>query len=122
MDSFGISYVLKMIVSLIVIIIAINVLLKKMEGFSQKKNAHMRVVERMPLSKSSSLCVVEVCGKYYLMSCTEQHNEILQELDSSEWQEDLLNPAKNHPPIENLKKAFFNQKMTSLKKEMRTKF
>lgn len=80
----GIEYVLKSVGALIFIIFAANVLLKKMNEYVSKGNKRMRILEKLPLSRTSSLYIVEVLGKYYLMSGTEQHNEILRELSASE--------------------------------------
>ncbi|APZ49637.1 hypothetical protein BW721_08190 [Jeotgalibaca sp. PTS2502] len=80
----GITYVLKMVVALVVIIFSANILLQKMNQLSSKGSPNMKVIERLALSRTSSICIVEVMEKYYLMSCTEQHNEILKEIDASE--------------------------------------
>ena len=124
MSSFGIGYVFKMIASLIVIIVAINVLLKKMNTISQKNGKSMRVIERMSLSRSSSICVVEICGKYYLMSCTEQHNEILQELDASDWEvnsSEVATRSKEEKIKAGIKMFIPNKDSNILKKESRNK-
>lgn len=80
----GFEYVLKSVAALVVIIVLANVLLKKMEQFTTKGSKNMRILEKMPLSRTSSLYIVEVLGKCYLMSGTEQHNEILKELSPAE--------------------------------------
>lgn len=80
----GIEFVLKSIFALTVIIIAANYLMKQLNKLALSGTKNIRIIERMPLSKSSSLYIVAVMGRYYLMSGTEQHNEILKELDGAE--------------------------------------
>lgn len=58
----------------------------------------MRIVERMPLGQKSSLCIVKVLDKYYLMSCTEQHNEIIKELEIVE--ADIAQPQNGLPQLQ----------------------
>ena len=79
-------YGVKSIVVLIMIIAAANYLLKFLNGFMTKKGKFINVIERMPLNRTSSLCIVEVSGKYYLMSCTDTRNEILKELEQEDVQ------------------------------------
>ena len=80
----GMEYFLKSVVALLIIIVAANFLLQKMNRLSSKSSSNMQIIERMAVSRTSSICIVEIMGKYYLMSCTEQHNEILKELDETE--------------------------------------
>ncbi|MDE1548272.1 flagellar biosynthetic protein FliO [Jeotgalibaca caeni] len=89
----GLEYVLKSVAALVVIILLANVLIKQLNQLSRRGSKHLRIVEKLPLSRTSSLYVVEVMGTYYLMSGTEQHNEILKELsqeevESSEWRKE----------------------------------
>ncbi|AQS54207.1 hypothetical protein BW727_101883 [Jeotgalibaca dankookensis] len=77
----GIEYVIKSIGALAVVILMANILLKKMNAVTTKGAKNMKILEKMPLSRTSSLYIIEVTGKHYLMSGTEQHNEILKELD-----------------------------------------
>lgn len=77
----GIEYVIRSIGALAVVILMANILLKKMNAVTTKSAKNIRVLEKMPLSRTSSLYIIEVMGRHYLMSGTEQHNEILKELD-----------------------------------------
>ncbi|MFL2132526.1 flagellar biosynthetic protein FliO [Desemzia sp. FAM 24101] len=52
----------------------------------KKQAKTIQVIERMPINKSSSLCIVEMLGNYYLMSFTEGRNEILKEFTTEESQ------------------------------------
>lgn len=49
-----------------------------------KKGKAIRIIERTAINKSSSICIVEIAGTYYVMSFTETRNEILRELTGSE--------------------------------------
>ncbi|MER2175165.1 MAG: flagellar biosynthetic protein FliO [Carnobacterium sp.] len=80
----GLSYVLKSVVALIVIILAANYGLKYLNTFMTKKNQVIKVIERTPISKSSALSIVEIADTYYLMSFTDTRNEILRELTAEE--------------------------------------
>lgn len=120
MDPWSLGYILKSMAALIVILIGINFLLKKMGSMAQKGSRHMRIIERMPLGRSSSLCIAEIYGKYYLLSCTEQQNEILREFDSSEVEEVLAQPFTEEKKSEQ-KSSFGNSMLEVLKKEMRSR-
>ena len=80
----GLSYVLKSVVALIVIILAANYGLKYLNTFMTKRNQVIKVIERTPISKSSALSIVEIADTYYLMSFTDTRNEILRELTAEE--------------------------------------
>lgn len=80
----GLSYVLKSVVALVVIILAANYGLKYLNTFMIKRNQVINVIERTPISKSSALSIVEIAGTYYLMSFTDTRNEILRELTAEE--------------------------------------
>lgn len=80
----GLSYVVKSVVALIVIILAANYGLKYLSTFMTKRNQVIKVIERTPISKSSALSIVEIADTYYLMSFTDTRNEILRELTTEE--------------------------------------
>lgn len=82
--GFGLGYVLKSVVGLIVIIWAANYGLKYLNTFMTKKNQVIKVIDRTPTSKSSALSIVEIADTYYLMSFTDTRNEILKELTAVE--------------------------------------
>lgn len=108
-------YGVKSIVVLIMIIAAANYLLKFLNGFMTKKGKFINVIERMPLNRTSSLCIIEVSGKYYLMSCTDTSNEILKELAQEDVQTEKktgmqsfvgdsglggeMDRGEHHPPV-----------------------
>lgn len=80
----GIEFVIKSMAALMIIIVAANYLIKQLNKLAANRSKNIRIIERMPLSKTSSLYIIEVMDRYYLMSGTEQHNEILKELDGAE--------------------------------------
>lgn len=82
----GLEYVLKSVLALIVIIFLVNKLLGYMNTMMNKQTKAIRIIERMPVNKNSSMCIVEMLGSYYLMSFTEGRNEILKEFTEDESQ------------------------------------
>lgn len=94
----GFEFVMKSMAALVVIIVAANYLIKQLNRLALNGTKHLRIIERMPLSKTSSLYIVEVQGKYYLMSVTEQRNDILKELDGAAFEQDDLEMVQ--PPLQ----------------------
>ncbi|MFL2100342.1 flagellar biosynthetic protein FliO [Desemzia sp. FAM 23991] len=82
----GLEYVFKSVLALIVIIFLANKFLQYLNSVMKKQAKTIQVIERMPINKSSSLCIVEMLGNYYLMSFTEGRNEILKEFTTEESQ------------------------------------
>lgn len=56
-----------------------------------QKGKYIKILERVHLSKESSLLVVKIGNKTYAMSCNSHSTEILQELSD----EELLNLEKD---------------------------
>ena len=80
----GLGYVLKSILALIIIIYLANVLLKYLNKLSTKQAQMMVVIERMPVSKTASLCIVKIVETYYVMSFSEGKAELLKTLSNEE--------------------------------------
>ncbi|MDN6625699.1 MAG: flagellar biosynthetic protein FliO [Pisciglobus halotolerans] len=80
----GMGYVLKSIVALIIIIYLANVLLKYLNKLSTKQTQMMVVIERMPVSKTASLCIVKIVETYYVISFSEGKTELLKTLSDEE--------------------------------------
>lgn len=80
----GLEYVVKSILALVVIIFLANKLLAYLNSTMKKQSKSLQIIERMPVNKNSSLCIVEMLGSYYLMSFTEGRNEILKEFSREE--------------------------------------
>jgi len=95
-----ILYIGKSFIVLIFVIFAINYLLKLLDRFVNKNGKYITMIERIPLNRTSSLCVVKVADSYFLMSCTDSKNEILKELNIEEIKEEkaVLDP-KQHKKI-----------------------
>ncbi|WP_319469843.1 flagellar biosynthetic protein FliO [uncultured Trichococcus sp.] len=89
-------YIGKSFIVLIFVVFAINYLLKLLDRFVNKNGKYITMIERIPLNRTSSLCVVKVSGSYFLMSCTDTKNEILKELTIEEIKEEkaVLDPKK----------------------------
>lgn len=83
-----ILYIGKSFIVLIFVIFAINYLLKLLDRFVNKNGKYITMIERIPLNRTSSLCVVKVADSYFLMSCTDSKNEILKELNIDEIKEE----------------------------------
>lgn len=76
-----------------------------------KHNKAIKILERVSINTNSALAVVEICGKYYLMSFTNNDNKILKELDGENLEAILHNIEKeqnfnNENPIGKIKKHF----------------
>lgn len=86
----GAGYIVKSIVALMVIILLANILLKKLNSFSGKQHGTIQVIERLPVSKSSSLAIVKIGKQVYLMSLSDNSSEILKEFTASEAKEIVM--------------------------------
>lgn len=80
----GLEYVVKSILALVVIIFLANKLLAYLNTVMKQQTKSLQIIERMPVNKNSSICIVELLGNYYLMSFTEGRNEILKEFSETE--------------------------------------
>lgn len=100
----GLEYVFKSVLALIVIIFLANKVLQYLNSVMKKQVKTVQIIERMPINKNSSLCIVEMLGKYYLMSFTEGRNEILKEFTEEESeaigaiQQEKMMPAEQKLP------------------------
>lgn len=77
---------LKIIVFLPFTILLIYLVLKYGGSSALKiqNRKYIKIIEKTCLSKDSSIILANVGEKYFLMSCTSSHNEILMELDKDE--------------------------------------
>ena len=76
--------IVQTIVVLALVIVLANFSLKYLKTQMTKQNKLIRVIERASINNNSALAVVEICGKYYLMSFTNNDNKILRELDEED--------------------------------------
>lgn len=88
---------IQMIAALAVIIFLANFLLKKLGSFQKSTSQIIKVIERVPVSKSSSLCIVQVESDYMLMSISESSNEIIKTFSEEEKEAIQLRLARNLP-------------------------
>ncbi|MPW24804.1 flagellar biosynthesis protein FliZ [Alkalibaculum sp. M08DMB] len=86
--------VIKTIVVLLMIIALANISLKLGNKYITKHNKIIKIVERVSVSNNSSLCIVDICGSYYLMSFSGNDNKILKDLDEEKVQEILAEIQK----------------------------
>jgi len=90
----GFGYIAKSIVSLAIVLLLVNLLLKKLNQTMAGQHRTIQVIERTAVGKNSSLAVTKVGEKYYLMSFSESGNTILKELDEEEIMETSYPGAK----------------------------
>lgn len=77
----------KMIVFLFVLLYGANQLLRYLNNRThQNGGKSLQVLERIAVSKSSSIGIVKILDKYYVMSLSEQTNEVIRELTPEEVQ------------------------------------
>ena len=84
-----------MIIFLIVIIYAINWTLKYLNRYTNQSSEAIEVIQRLSVSKSSSLAIVKILDQHYIMSLSESQNQIIKVLTTEEvaaYQE-TLNPT-----------------------------
>lgn len=74
----------KSIVFLFAVIVLIRITLNYMNKFNQKQSKNIEVIEKLTVGKESSISIIVVCQKYYLMSMTSEHNEMIKELTDEE--------------------------------------
>lgn len=76
--------IFQMITALVVIVFLANFLLKKLNGIQQPSSQVIKIIERVQVSKSSSLCIVQVESEYMLMSISETSNEVIKTFTNEE--------------------------------------
>ncbi|WP_207942449.1 hypothetical protein DOK78_000919 [Enterococcus sp. DIV2402] len=77
----------KMIVFLFVLLYGANQLLRYLNNRTHQNGGKtLQVLERIAVSKSSFIAIVKILDKYYVMSLSEQTNEIIRELTPEEVQ------------------------------------
>jgi|GEM_PF-2488948 len=75
---------IKTIIVLLMVIFMANGILKYLNSYMMGKNRFIKIIERVAVNKNSALAIVKICDQYYLMSLSEDRNEILRELDKGE--------------------------------------
>lgn len=82
MDTF--FSLVKLIGFLILILYLINLSLKYLNRYTSQQNAQLRILQKVAVSKSSSIGIVQILDRCYVMSFSEQQNQILKELTTEE--------------------------------------
>jgi len=77
-------YVLRSIIALIVVIWLVNVILKYLNQYTNKQTKVIEIIERISVSKTSSLPIVKVLSQYYLFSFSENSSKMLREFTEEE--------------------------------------
>ncbi|MDT2815868.1 flagellar biosynthetic protein FliO [Vagococcus carniphilus] len=85
MTSFFLLF--KSIVFLVVIILLIQITLTYVNKFNQTQSKNIEIIEKLSVSKDSSMAIVLVCGSYYLMSLTPSGNQMIKKLNEIEVRE-----------------------------------
>lgn len=119
----GFLYVLRSIIALVVVIWSVNVVLKYLNQYTSKQTKSIEIIERVSVSKSSSLAIVKVLNQYYLMNFSENSSEMIREFteEQTEEIEKIFSEQEDGEPSEffkgfNFKElkekylSFFNQK------------
>lgn len=106
----GILALFKMIAGLAAVLLLIVLTLKYLNRFTSQANENFRVVKKIAVTKSSSLAIVLIVDKYYVMSFSEQENKIIKELSKEEAEklirENRQNEERQLEMAENFKKIF----------------
>lgn len=84
MNIEGFFALIQTFIVLVAVILLANGLLKYLNRYMTGKNKIVKIIERVAVNKNSYISIVEICGKYYLMSFSENKNEILKELNEEE--------------------------------------
>lgn len=76
--------IIKMVIFLLIILYLISQSLKFLNKQINPENEILQVVQRISVSKTSSIAIVQMFNKYYVMSISEQQNQIIKELSEEE--------------------------------------
>lgn len=82
MDS--LLYILRTLFALVIVIWLANVAIKYLNNYSKNDMRNIQIVERISVSKASSLAIVKIVNDYYLMSFSEDKNDIIQKFSKEE--------------------------------------
>jgi flagellar protein FliO/FliZ len=107
----SLMYILRSIVALVIVIWLANVALKYLNKYSNHKTRSIQIIERISVSKTSSLAIVKIVDDYYLMSFSENTSETLQKFSQEEAEEieARQKEQEQQEPIEVLKKIDFTE-------------
>lgn len=77
-------YVIRSIVALIIVIWLANVALKYINNYSNNTMKSIQIIERISVSKASSLAIVKIVSDYYLMSFSDNASETIRKFTDEE--------------------------------------
>lgn len=89
--------IVKLIIFLIIIIYLINISLKYLAKYTNQASQKLRIIQKLNVTKTSALGIVQIGEKYYVMSLAEQQNQIIRELTASEANDFMLSPTPKTP-------------------------
>lgn len=90
---------IQMVLALIIIIFLANITLKKLGSFQKSTGQVIQIIERVSVSKTSSLCIVSVGSDYMLMSISETSSEVIQIFTEDEKKSIDETLAKKHTRV-----------------------
>ena len=96
----GILALVKMIAGLAAVLLLIVLTLKYLNRFTSQANENFRVMKKIAVTKSSSLAIVLIIDKYYVMSFSEQENKIIKELSKEEAEKLTAEIEELHPDMD----------------------
>ena len=104
-------YILRTLVALVIVIWLANVAIKYLNNYSKNDMRNIQIVERISVSKASSLAIVKIVNDYYLMSFSEDKNEIIQKFSKDEVFkiEERLEHKEANNPTEKIKTIDFKE-------------
>lgn len=111
--------IIKMVVFLIVILYLVVQALKFLNKQMNPENSILQVIQRISVSKSSSIAIVKMFDRYYVMSISENQNQIIKELTLDEIQSLKAFQKEQALKQSQLPKEFrklLNKKINSLQK------
>ncbi|WFA07888.1 flagellar biosynthetic protein FliO [Tissierella sp. Yu-01] len=96
LSSNSIFAILQTIIVLVIVIVLANLFLKLLNKNMIRNQRIIKIIERTNVFNNSAVGIVQICGKYYLMSFTDRDNKILKELDEVEVESYLEEFKENH--------------------------
>lgn len=102
MDTFLAT--VKMLIVLGVVIYLISVSMKFLNRYTTQSTRGLKIIQKIAVTKSSSIGVVQIAQRYYVMSFSETQNQILKELD--EVDATLLLTQLQEEPVADIKQDF----------------
>lgn len=106
---------IKMIVGLVLVVFLINLFLKYLQKFVAPQDSKFRVIKKIAVSKTSSIGIVQVVDRYYLMSLAEQSSSVIAELSQDEV--DQLFQSSNQQNVDKKNFASLLKEKTAILKD-----